>query len=96
MEKLYIMIIIIIIISISIIAIYSEQKSEYFDPDMVNMSAKWRNDYTGKYTLETKNNQPLLPPGGQKYDLRGLPLYNRPLYDCWYDDYKNCYGSNKL
>lgn len=35
-----------------------------------------------------------LPLGEQRYDLRGFPVYNRPLYDCWYDNYKNCYNSN--
>lgn len=35
-----------------------------------------------------------LPLGEQQYDLRGFPVYNRPLYDCWYDHYKNCYNSN--
>lgn len=36
----------------------------------------------------------LLAPGIQKYDLRGFPTFNRPLYDCWNDDYRNCYNSN--
>lgn len=35
-----------------------------------------------------------LPLGEQQYDLRGFPSYNRPLYDCWNDNYKNCYNSN--
>ena len=36
-----------------------------------------------------------IPLGEQRYDLRGFPLYNRPIYDCWYDNYKNCYNSHR-
>lgn len=32
--------------------------------------------------------------GEQLYDLRGFPLHNRPLYDCWNNEYRNCYNSN--
>ena len=35
-----------------------------------------------------------LPVGEQRYDLRGIPLFNRPLYDCWNTEYGDCYNSN--
>ena len=37
-----------------------------------------------------------LPVGEQRYDLRGFPIYNRPLYDCWNTNYGECYNSNKI
>ena len=40
------------------------------------------------------NGLEFLPVGEQRYDLRGFPLFNRPLYDCWETEYGDCYNSN--
>jgi len=34
-----------------------------------------------------------LPTGEQRYDLRGYPLVNHPIYDCRHDKYHDCYNS---
>ncbi len=35
-----------------------------------------------------------VPLGAQRYDLRGEPLRTRPIYDCRYDCFGDCYNSN--
>ena len=44
--------------------------------------------------FDNNNTSDFLPLGSQRYDLRGFPVYNRPIYDCWYDNYHNCYNSH--
>lgn len=42
-----------------------------------------------------KDGRAFLPAGYKKYDLRGFPVYNRPLFDCRFSNFTDCYNSNR-
>lgn len=53
------------------------------------------NNYNIKYKENfDRSGTEFIPLGIQRYDLRGEPLKTRPIYDCRYDCFGDCYNSN--